>query len=579
MSPVAPPVPATLTQRDRLWFTERRSLGIRFTERMSGSFVPSGAGEDLAPEPFECTLTIVADDLERMLNGWSHEARLVGTVTAPTLAEGPLTVTRGRFCLFQVVPDRVETRRMFYRMKLTSQQGRVYYVCGFKEVRNSLPTRAWFDLTTLAFAIFDDAGGRPGAVRGLGVLRISLGDFLRQLSTLRARGAQRLTERIDAPVRFISAFAGVVVNTYGRILADSIIATPDPPPRTWRRRRAPPQLENPIPVTASDGFPIHLTRCQGDPERPVILAPGLGVAASSYAADTVETNLVDYLHGCGFDVWLLDYRASPVFPPPPTPFAIDDIARRDYPAAVDAVLARTGAAQVQILAHCVSALALVMSLLDGRLTGKVRSVICSQVGAHPIVAPQNEAKVGIYLANVLRLFGRQQVSASFNPRAWGNWTTDQLLRLYPTRERCNNPVCRRILFIFHESFRHAQLNTATHDAMWRWYGSADLTAMKQLSLMIREGHLVDDEGRDVYLPHVQTRLRLPISFMHGQLNRAFLPRSTEETVELLTSVNDPGWYRRKVFDDYGHMDCFVGREAVYDVYPWIVEQLHRPPRP
>jgi hypothetical protein len=569
-------VPAVLTPRDRLWFTERTPVGIRFTERMSGSFVPTGAGEET--EPFECTLTVIADDLERMLNGWSHEARLVGTAIAPSLAAGPLTVTRGRFSLFQVVPDRVETRRMRYRMTLTSQQGDVYYVCGFKEVRNSLPTHAWFDLTTLAFAIFDDAGGRPGAVRGLGVLRMSVADFLRQLSTIRARGARRFAERLDGPVRFISAFAGVVMNTYGRLLADSIIATPDPPPRP-PRRRGPLTPDEPIAVTASDGFSIHLTRYPGDRNRPVILAPGLGVAASSYAADTVETNLVDYLHDRGFDVWLLDYRASPVFPPPRTPFAIDDIARRDWPAAVDAVLDRTRAGQVQILAHCVSSLALIMSLLDGRLAGKVRSVICSQVGAHPIVAPQNEVKVGIYLANVLRLFGRQQLSASFNPRTWGNWTMDQLLRLYPTRERCNNPVCRRILFIFHESFRHAQLNTATHDAMWRWYGSANLTAMKQLALMIREGRLVDAEGRDVYLPHAQTRLALPISFMHGGLNRAFLPRSTEETYGLLTFLNDPCWYRREVFAAYGHMDCFVGRQAAYDVYRWIVEQLDDPPQP
>jgi hypothetical protein len=194
------------------------------------------------------------------------------------------------------------------------------------------------------------------------------------------------------------------------------------------------------------------------------------------------------------------------------------------------------------------------------------------------VAPQNELKVGTYLATVFRLFGARQITASFNARTWADWSIDQLLRLYPTRERCNSPVCRRILFIFHESFRHAQLNTETHDSMWRWYGSANLTALKQLSLMIRDKHLVDEEGRNVYLEHVR-RLRLPISFMHGSLNRAFLPVSTQTTYQWLKDHNGGEWYARKEFDGYGHMDCFVGRRAARDVYDWIVQQLEHPPRP
>ncbi|HET8577525.1 MAG TPA: GMC oxidoreductase [Methylomirabilota bacterium] len=601
--PVAPARPSGI------WFSERLRSGLGFSERMTGwigdaEAVPedeadTGEAEtedvarfkaacqraarrgEQADTGFEAIFTVISDDLERMLTEPRHEARLVGTVRALALSERPMTVRDGYFHFLKVDPDRVETRQMVYRMRLISDTGRSYFVWGVKEARKSLPWKCWGDLTTLYVAVVADGpDGQADPSLRLGILRLSGGNVLRQLSTIRTRHVRRFVERIDGPVRFLGAFLKIVRNLYGHLLADSIIATPDAPPPRWPQRARP----APIAVETSDGFWIHLTRYRGDPNRPVILAPGLGVAGSSYAADTVETNLVEYLGARGYDVWLLDYRASPEFLPPEKPFSIDDIALRDWPAAVDEVLRQTGAAQVQILAHCVSALALMMSLLDGRLDGKVRSVICSQVGAHPVVAPQNEVKVGIYLANVLRLFGVRQLTASFNARTWSSWALDQLFRLIPTRERCNSPVCRRILFIFHESFHHAQLNTETHDAMWRWYGAANLTAMKHLAVMIREGQLVDAEGRDVYvgndLGHDRRfRLTLPISFMHGSLNRAFLPRSTLKTYEWLVEKNDRAWYQRQEFPEYGHMDCFVGRRAAEDVYPWIAAQLADPPRP
>src|SRR5262249_16013838 len=155
-----------------------------------------------------------------------------------------------------------------------------------------------------------------------------------------------------------------------------------------------------------------------------------------------------------------------------TSFTIDDVARRDYPAGVEEVLSRTGAAQVQIVAHCVGSISLFMSLLDGRLDRRVRSVVSSQVSAHIVAATATEVKSGAYLATRFGWLGVRQISASFDPRAWADWLTDQALKLYPTHERCNNPVCRRLLFIFHEIYRHEQLNSETHDAIYEWFGTS-----------------------------------------------------------------------------------------------------------
>jgi cholesterol oxidase len=565
---------APLARPAGLWFTERPRPGIEFTERMSGWFSdPRASGLQAA---IEMTLTVISDDLNRMLVEPRHEARLIGTVAAPVLSRRPMTVREGYFNFLQVDPDYVETRRMIYRMKVTSDTGRRYKVSGHKLIRNALPWQAWSDLTTLRLKIeSDDAGPEVKHQVLLGVMRLSMGDLLRQLTTVRARHAHRFTELIDGPLRFLYNLWTTILNSYGRVLASPIVATPDIAARAWPVRPVP---EPPVVIPTQDGSEVQLTRYRGDPRWPVILTPGLGVAASSYAAETIERNLVVYLRQRGHDIWLLDYRASPVFPASSKPFTIDDIALRDWPTAIDHVLQETKQERVQIMAHCVSSLAIIMALLGGAVArGKVRSIICSQVAAHPIVPPQTEFKVGGHLVNLLRCFGVRQVTAVFDPRSWRSWILDQVLRLYPTRERCNSPVCRRILFIFHESFHHGQLNTETHDSMWRWYGSANLTALKHLGGMIRKGHLIDAEGNEIYMDHVRENLNLPISLMSGRLNRAFLPDSTEATWKWLrSSGNDPRLYQRKEFADYGHMDCFVGRRAARDgVYEWIADELGR----
>jgi hypothetical protein len=97
----------------------------------------------------------------------------------------------------------------------------------------------------------------------------------------------------------------------------------------------------------------------------VLLVPGFTTVADSFDTPTVEENLVQFLCAKGFDVWLLDYRASPALEPAWTQFTIDDIARHDYPTAVQAVCKATGVPQIQIVAHCVGSISLFMSRLAG----------------------------------------------------------------------------------------------------------------------------------------------------------------------------------------------------------------------
>src|SRR4051794_34881853 len=106
-------------------------------------------------------------------------------------------------------------------------------------------------------------------------------------------------------------------------------------------------------VPTSDGTEVRLTRYKFGNKGPLVLAPGYGNAARAFALDTVPKNWVQYLGEHGYDVWLFDYRASPDLPGSFTQFTVDDIALRDWPAAVDMVRRETGTDEIQALGHCI----------------------------------------------------------------------------------------------------------------------------------------------------------------------------------------------------------------------------------
>src|SRR3954453_21460295 len=102
-------------------------------------------------------------------------------------------------------------------------------------------------------------------------------------------------------------------------------------------------------VTTSDGTEVRLTRYRMGSKGPLVMAPGYGNAARAFAVDTVPKNFVEYLGEHGYDVWLLDYRASPDLPSSWTQFTVDDIALHDWPAAIGHVREQTGSESVQAL--------------------------------------------------------------------------------------------------------------------------------------------------------------------------------------------------------------------------------------
>ncbi len=565
--PSAPPAPAP---------PER--LGLRFTETMKGHF-STKVKDDYARgaeqgrqdnSSFEFILTIVTDDLEAMLTEPQHRAPALGTVTAPALSIHPLTVTDGEFQLFVADPDRPRTRNMRYRMKLTSREGRHYYFSGFKVIHDDPGFDVWADTTTLYITVYDGDSDQA-AVLGKGILRIYPEDFVKQLTTMEVMNAKSLMERLAATARFGRFFAGTLFDLYGGLVPGGGVLAPEAPPRKKRPLRVGVPEVHFFPT--QDGVELRLTRYQGGTKGPVLLAHGLGVSSLIFAADTIDTNLVEYLFAHGFDVWLLDYRASIELPAAATQFTGDEVALYDYPAAVARVLEATGAPSLEVLAHCFGATTFTMALLAG-LTG-VRAAVLSQIAAHVVVPTLTRLKTGLHLPTLLEALGVETLTARpAEQQDWWGPLYDKFLKLYPVEaeERCESLVCRRITFMYGQLFEHDQLNAATHAALHELFGVANVAAFQHLALMARRGEAVAADGSNRYLPHLE-RLALPLAFIHGAENQVYLPESTAITYDLLCRAYGRHLYSRHLIANYGHIDCIFGKNAVVDVYPIILRHL------
>lgn len=590
---------------------EYLSPSFRFTERMQG-FVSleceDGLGEGMSPRlvsryelsaawgraaghALDFELTIRTEDLYRMISDSSHEAQITGQVTCAALSPTPMQVQSGHFRLLPPAPETVETWTMRYEMTLVRPDATPLRFAGSKWLHQQPGSSPWTDLTTL-FVDIDEAGPTPRRI-AQGILSLGLEDLVWQATTLSTSPPHDLDgylENLLPEARsaidraYLAKFAGffgrTVFRAYGGLLSDLAAATtastsPAPPISSRRIPRLP--AAQVFPLDLAHGVVLRLTRYQAGSKGPVILAAGVAMRASSWTVTTTSESLAEALCAQGYDVWLFDYRGSPDAVGSQQSFCIDDIARTDWPAAVDFVRRATRADTVQVVGHCVGSMSVLMALLDG-LQG-VRSVVSSQVTLHPLTYWLNQAKTDIGLARLLE-HGRQ-LGGLFSPVP-GATQADREVDVMawsvpvPRGETCKSPVCKRINAFFGPVVLHEHLNERTHFAMGEMFGPISLSVFDQLALIMRRGRVVDAQGGDTYLTADKARrMALPISFMSGGLNTLFNPESSLRTEAWLAQHNGPQWYRRRVMERYGHLDNFVGRDAARDVYPWVLAELER----
>src|SRR3954452_17584241 len=311
--------------------------------------------------------------------------------------------------------------------------------------------------------------------------------------------------------------------------------------------------ETHVDFTADDGRPLRLVHVTGPrpaSREPVLLVHGAGVRSNLFRPPTAET-VVDALIGAGWDVWLLDWRAS--IDLPPNRWTLDAAAAYDHPAAVRAVCAATGSPTIKAIVHCQGSTSFMYSLVAGLLP-QVTTVVSNAVSLHTVVPTWSRLKIRY----ALPLVGKM---TDYLDPAWGDRAPTLLSKalvtgVRATHRECHNSVCRMVSFTYGAGFpalwRHENLDDATHDWLRHEFGPVPITFFEQMDSCIRRGHLV--RVTDAALPPSVVasppKTDARVVLLAGQRNRCFLPESQERTFRFL-DAHRPGFHTIHRFDHYG----------------------------
>jgi cholesterol oxidase len=327
------------------------------------------------------------------------------------------------------------------------------------------------------------------------------------------------------------------------------------------------------PVSTSDGTEVRLTRYRYGDKGPLVVAPGYGNSVRSFTVDTVPKNWVQYLGEHGYDVWLLDYRASPDLPASATQFTVDDIALRDWPAAVELVRRETGQDTVQAMGHCIGGLTLFMAL-GGGMQG-VRAATLSAVAGHPVPTPGNRLRAWVRVPTLMKAVGLRTFTSDYDPGSWNGRVVEGLMRIAPFRHVYDSPVARRIYFMYGDVYRFENIDRETMErAVPGFFGISNMTFFEHMGVMVRGGRALDASGRDTYLWNLDA-FKLPIDFVTGEHNRMFMPEGLRRSYELLRGAHGDALYTHRVVGGYAHLDLWLGRDAERDVWPHVLAGLER----
>jgi pimeloyl-ACP methyl ester carboxylesterase len=333
-----------------------------------------------------------------------------------------------------------------------------------------------------------------------------------------------------------------------------------------------------VPVTARDGRPINVHHVRGDraPTRgPVLLVHGAGVRADIFRPPG-QTTLVDLLVAEGYDVWLENWRAS--IDLAPNEWTLDEAAAYDHPAAVDAVLAETGADDLQAVVHCQGSTSFTMSAVAG-LVPRVRTIVSNAVSLHPVIPAISELKGRVIAPQLARVLPYMNPRWGIEPPHLAAKAVVKTVEL--THHECDNTVCRMVSFTYGTGFpclwSHENLTPEVHEWIKGEFAEVPFTFFAQMMSCVVRGHLVtvaDTPGlpRSTVASPPATDARFVL--LAGEDNKCFLPASQARTFAFLDG-HHPGYHSLHVFPGYGHLDVFLGRNAAADTFPIILEELAR----
>ncbi|KAI1214631.1 FAD/NAD(P)-binding domain-containing protein [Annulohypoxylon truncatum] len=553
-------------------------------------------------------LSVQSFNIRSIVNDPSHRATLTGTFVCPTLVGSPFMVQRGDFNLFLLDRKAPGTRNLTYDFDMRGINGRRLHFHGYKVVDSSValsPVHFWKSTSTLYVTITEtlpnterscsdaDECGLLGEIVAKGIMRIQPQDFLSEVMTLTPTGSS-IFKKVMSAGNFLTFFTRKSMSLLLAPLTPLQYPVQNclgfvnntPPTKTYK-------------IKASDGVVTSLHMWEPTnrdiPAKNLFMIPGASVDHQIYALPTIRYNAVNYFCRAGYRVWVTVHRIGMLM------IAQDDWTtfdtRLDFKACLEKIREefpgpdKEQPEKVYTIAHCMGSVAFSTGLLDGTIPANwIKGITCSQVFMNPIWNIANMIKITALPIPGDRLY-------KYLLGDWFSFSTskndsllqkglNELLRLMPDsrKEICNNASCHRTTMALGRCWNHRNLNEATHRQIDRFFGGVSMTLMH---LLMKQGYQGGVMGNGPLFERLDTpdnirRLKgLPILLFVGRDNAVLSPESTEKTYEILTDTfgtgdNQSGVpYRRREVPGYGHLDCWMGRNAWKDVYPFVREEVDR----
>jgi len=568
-------------------------VSIQFAEVMKGcvsaeatTFEDGYADGERAGHALALHVTVRIDDLGAFLEAGEHAGTLSGHIDCPLLG-GICPVQSGTFRLMPNTADR-DRKVMYYQVYCTTPQGEEFTFVGNKQVQHDAPLDAWKDTTTLYVNVYrghaDPDTPARDRLSATGIISLGLMDFMQVLRGLRATDRRGETS-VSGLVAFGRFFAGKLWDVYGPHLPPA----PNQPQRRYAKFTAEGVTGAAVsthPFLTADGLRLELTRFHRASSQDVVLVAHGLTSSSDMFIMPEHRNLVQTLLDEGYgDVWTLDYRGSCRFPYnlARTRYNFDDIALFDHPAALQELRRHIGPQRrVHVIAHCVGALTMAMSLFGKTVEG-ISSAILNSVALTPRVPSWSKVKLGAAPWVSDNLLGIEYYNPSWRREAGLSvgkliaWGADFV------HQECDSPECHMLSLMWGSGrpalFNHANMLSVTHDRLGDLFGGVGVHYYRHVHKMVASGNraVKFDPGNpryaalpDDYTAHIASQ-PTPILLLQGQDNRVFADSNIH--CHALFERHAPGRHRLHVVPGYGHQDMFMGRNVAEDVFPHLLAFL------
>ena len=338
--------------------------------------------------------------------------------------------------------------------------------------------------------------------------------------------------------------------------------------------RAGPPTVHPVPT--SDGTEIRLTRYRFGTKGPLVLAPGYGNAARAFALDTVPKNFVQYLGEHGYDVWLLDYRASPELPS-----SFDAVHRRRHRAARLAGGDRRRPPRERRRTRCrrwatASAACRCSWRIGGGMRGRALGDVLARSPATRSRRRQPGSAPGVRLATLFKALGIKGLDTDYDPKRARRQRGRDGDEGAAVPARLRQPGRAPHLLRLRRRLRLREHQPADDGA-----GRAELLRQRQHDVL--RAHLADDpgqrrratrDGEDAYCP-TSTPTSCRSTSSPASTTGCSCPKGLQRTYDTLRRANGPEHYRTTSIKDYAHLDLWLGTNAERDVLPTALAELER----